>query len=150
MRGVGLLIPALSMKGVYNMNTGKRLLLSGGIVALSTGWAAAAPAVVLDFLYLHSGPGFNFRAVDVIPPGGLVNARNCSVGWCQVKINGVIGYVDSRYLDFSAPPSIAPYGAYSALYSYWFNPYGYYYRLNLLCVLPPRRQQCVDRLAGLR
>jgi uncharacterized protein YraI len=140
------------------MNTGKCLLLSAGIVALSTGWAAAAPAVVLDFLYLHSGPGFNFRAVDVIPPGGLVNARNCSVGWCQVNINGVIGYVDSRYLDFSAPPPIAyavpsyywPYGAYSALYSYWSNPYGYYYRLNLLCALPPRRQQCVDRLAGLR
>jgi uncharacterized protein YraI len=130
------------------MNTGKRLLLSGGIVALSTGWAAAAPAVVLDFLYLRSGPGFNFRAVDVIPPGGLLNARNCSVGWCQVNINGVIGYVDARYLDFSAPsiayavPSYS-YGAHSAFYSYWTNPYGYYYRLNLLCELPPARQECV-------
>jgi uncharacterized protein YraI len=67
----------------------------------------AAPAVVPDFLNLHSGPGFNFRVVEVIPPGGLVNARNCSVGWCQVNINGVIGYVDARYLDFSAPPPIA-------------------------------------------
>jgi uncharacterized protein YraI len=138
------------------MNTGKCLLLSAGIVALSTGWAVAAPAVVPDFLNLHSGPGFNFRVVEVIPPGGLVNARHCSVGWCQVNINGVIGYVDARYLDFSAPPPIAyavpsySYGADSALYSYWSNPYGYYYRLNLLCELPPARQECVAARPPLR
>ena len=134
------------------MNTGKCLLLSAGIVALSTGWAAAAPAGARDFLSLRSGPGFKFRVVEVIPPGSLVDARNCSVGWCQVNINGVIGYVDSGHLDFSAssPMTYAvasnhwPYWAYtSAFESYWRNPYGYYYRLNLLCALPPARQECV-------
>jgi hypothetical protein len=48
------------------MNTGKCLLLSAGIVALSTGWAAAAPAVARDFLSLRSGPSFKFRVVEVI------------------------------------------------------------------------------------
>ena len=134
------------------MNTGKCLLLSAGIVALSTGWAAAAPAVARDFLSLRSGPGFKFRVVEVIPPSSLLDARNCSVGWCQVNINGVVGYVDSGHLDFSASSPITsavasyhwPYGAYSsALYSYLQSPYRYYYRLNLLCALPPTRQECV-------
>jgi hypothetical protein len=139
------------------MNTGKCFLLSTGIVALSTGWTFASPAVAVDFLNLRSGPGFNFRVVEVIPPG-LVNARNCSVRWCRVNISGVIGYVDSSYLDFSAPLPTAyavpssdwPYRAYSSLYSYWSNPYGYYYRLNLLCELPPPRQECVAARSPLR
>ena len=135
------------------MNTGRCLLLSAGIVALSTGWVAAAPTVTRDFISLRSGPGFKFRVVEVIPPGSLVDARNCSVGWCQVNTNGVIGYVDSGYLDFSASSPIVytvgkkapwPYGAYSSAFvSYWRNPYGYYYRLNLLSALPPARQECV-------
>jgi len=133
------------------MNIGKCLLLSAGIVALSTGCVDSAPAVALDFLNLRYGPGFNFRVVEVISPGALVNARNCSVEWCQVNINGVIGYVDSAHLDFSAPLPTArtmpsyywPYRAYSGLYGYWSNPYGYYYGLNLLCELPPARRECV-------
>ena len=88
----------------------------------------------------------------MIPPGSLVDARNCSVGWCQVNINGVIGYVDSGHLDFSASSPITyavasyhwPYGADSSAFeSYWGNPYGYYCRLNLLCALPPTRQECI-------
>jgi hypothetical protein len=80
------------------MNTGKCLLLSAGIVALSTGWVAAAPAVARDFVSLRSGPA--------------------KAPW--------------------------PYGAYSSAFvSYWRNPYGFYYRLNLLCALPPTRQECV-------
>jgi hypothetical protein len=39
------------------MSTFKSCTLSAGIVALSTGWAAAAPAVVLDYLNLRVGPG---------------------------------------------------------------------------------------------
>ena len=70
------------------MNTGKCLLLSTGIVALSTGWAAAAPYAVASYHW--------------------------------------------------------PYGAYSSAFeSYWRNPYGYYHRLNLLCALPPTRQECI-------
>ena len=112
------------------MNTGKCLLLSTGIVALSTGWTAAAPAVAGDFR-LRSGPGFN----------------------------GVIGYVDSGHLDLSASSPITyavasyhwPYGAYrSAFESYWRNPYGYYYRLNLLCALPPTRQECIAARPPIR
>jgi hypothetical protein len=38
------------------MNTWKCSLLSTSIVVLSTGWAAAGPAVVLDYLNLRAGP----------------------------------------------------------------------------------------------
>ena len=48
------------------MNTFKCFTLSAGIVALSTGWAAAAPAVVLDYLNLRLGPGYDFDIIEVI------------------------------------------------------------------------------------
>ena len=77
------------------MNTGKCLLLSAGIVALSTGWAAAAPAGARDFLSLRSGPGFkqNSRAngmrrashkpttaAMLAPPIGRFELERCLAG----------------------------------------------------------------------
>ena len=48
------------------MNTWKCSMLSASIVALSTGWAAAAPAVVLDYLNLRVGPGYEYGIIEVI------------------------------------------------------------------------------------
>jgi uncharacterized protein YraI len=45
------------------MNTWKCSMLSASIVALSTGWAAAAPAVVLDYLNLRVGPGYEYGII---------------------------------------------------------------------------------------
>jgi Bacterial SH3 domain len=105
------------------MNTFKCFTVSAGIVALSTGWAVAAPAVVLDYLNLRVGPGYGFDIIEVIPAGWIVGAGGCADGWCLVNVNGVIGYVDANYLGVPVPPY-----AWSNGYAYWAYPnYAYYY-----------------------
>jgi hypothetical protein len=49
--------------------------MSVGFVVLSAGWAAAAPAVVLDYLNLRYAPGYDQYIIEVIPPGWVVNTR---------------------------------------------------------------------------
>jgi hypothetical protein len=113
------------------MNTWKCSMLSAGIVALSTGWAAAAPAVVLDFLNLRVGPGYEYGIIEVIPSGLIVNAGVCVEGWCQVNVDGIVGYVDANYLGMAQPPAIASgpppyygsYGPYVRRYTYGTYPY---------------------------
>jgi uncharacterized protein YraI len=98
------------------MNTWKCSLLSASIAALSTGWAAAGPAVVLDYLNLRLGPGYNYAVIAVIPAGWPVDAGGCAAGWCQVTVRGIAGYVDANYLGvaptpviaYTAPPYIGP------------------------------------------
>ena len=108
-----------SNQGEKDMNTLKCSLLSAGFVALSTGWAAAAPAVVLDYLNLRYAPGIDQYIIEVIPPGWVVNTGACARGWCQVNVNGVLGFVASDYLASGYWPS---YG-----YAYGYPNYAYGY-----------------------
>jgi len=116
------------------MNTWKCSVLSAGIMALSTGWAAAAPAVVLDFLNLRVGLGYGYGIIEVIPSGWIVDAGACAEGWCQVNVDGIAGYVDANYLGIARPPAIAseplPYywsqGTYDRRYTYSTYPYSGY------------------------
>jgi uncharacterized protein YraI len=113
------------------MNTWKCSMLSASFVALSTGWAAAAPAVVLDYLNLRVGPGYDYGIIEVIPAGWIIDAGACVDGWCQANVNGLAGYVDANYLGTARPPAIAygapryywPYGQYDGRYTYWTYPY---------------------------
>jgi uncharacterized protein YraI len=101
------------------MKTLKCSLLSACILALSTGWAAATPAVVLDWLNLRAGPGFDNYIISIIPAGWVIEAEGCSRGWCAVNVNGVPGYVDANYLAVPTP---------AAYYWGWTYPnYAYYY-----------------------
>jgi hypothetical protein len=116
------------------MNAWKSAALSATIVALSSGWAAAAPAVVLEYLNLRVGPGYGFGIIAVIPGGWVVDAGACGDGWCQVNAGGMIGYVDATYLGIAQPPAIAygprPYywsrGPYDGRYAYSTFPYAGY------------------------
>jgi uncharacterized protein YraI len=108
------------------MNTWKCSMLSAGILALSTGWAAAAPAIVLDYLNLRYGPGYDAYIIEVIPAGWIVDAGGCADGWCQVSVNGVPGYVDANYLGVPAPPfywANWTYPNYAYYYGYYGSPY---------------------------
>jgi uncharacterized protein YraI len=108
------------------MNTLKCSLLSASFVALSAGWAAAAPAVVLDYLNLRYAPGYDQYIIEVIPPGWIVNTGACADGWCQVNVNGVLGFVDSDYLGAPAPGYWPWYGyAYGWSYPSYAYSYGY-------------------------
>jgi uncharacterized protein YraI len=104
------------------MNTCKCSILSVSIIALSTGWAAAAPAVVLDYLNLRVGAGYDYAVIEVIPVGWIVDAGSCGDGWCQINVAGTAGYVDANYLGGARPPVIA----YGVSAYYW--PYGLYDR----------------------
>jgi len=109
-------------------------MLSATIVALSTGWAAAAPAVVLDYLNLRSGPGYNYSIIEIIPAGRMVDVGGCVPGWCQANVSGIAGYVDANYLAlvtaYGAPPYYWAYGPYNGNYTYWTYPYRDYYALR--------------------
>jgi uncharacterized protein YraI len=111
-------------------------MLSASMLALSTGWVAAAPAVVLDSLNLRFGPGYDYYIITVIPAGWTVNAGVCADGWCQVNVNGIIGFVDANYLGVPAPayywtawtyPNYAYYYGYAGV-GYYGSPHvaGYY------------------------
>jgi uncharacterized protein YraI len=108
------------------MNTWKCSMLSASMLALSTGWVAAAPAVVLDYLNLRFGPGYDYYIIEVIPAGWIVNAGGCADGWCQVSVNGIPGYVDANYLGVPAPPyywANWTYPNYAYYYGYYGDPY---------------------------
>jgi len=120
------------------MNTWECSMLGASVLALSAGWAAAAPAVVLDYLNLRFGPGYNYPIIEFIPAGWTVEAGGCFDGWCQVNVNGTPGYVDAAYLGSPTAPVIAygaypyygPYGLYDSRYVNWANPYRGYYGLR--------------------
>jgi hypothetical protein len=100
--------------------------MSVSFLALSTGWAVAAPAVVLDYLNLRAGPGYDNYIIEVIPAGWIINAGGCADGWCQVNVNGILGYVDSDYLGVPTPVyywSTWAYPNYAYYYGYYPAPY---------------------------
>jgi uncharacterized protein YraI len=113
------------------MNMLKCSTLSAAIVSLATGSAAAAPALVLDYLNLRVGPGYEYGIIEVIPAGWVIDAGGCVDGWCQVNVNGIPGYVDANYLGLARPPAIAygappyyrSYGPYYGPYADWAYPY---------------------------
>jgi hypothetical protein len=88
------------------MNTLKCSMLGAGIVALSTGWAAAAPAQVVDYLNLRSGPGFGFGVIEIIPAGWIIDVGTCGRRWCQVNVDGIVGYADVNFLSFGGAPLV--------------------------------------------
>lgn len=81
----------------------KQLTLAAGLVIGSVGIAAAAPAYVTGDLNLRSGPGTNYRVLDVLPGGATVNVLGCDGAWCRVAWGGGVGFASSSYLGFGRP-----------------------------------------------
>ncbi len=111
-------------------------IVSAGIMALSTTWAAAGPVRVLDYLNLRTGPGIVYPIIEIIPAGWTIDAGGCVAGWCQVNVNGIVGYADANFLGFGygpvalAPaPVVVPGPVVAAPPPYpYYQPYaGYYY-----------------------
>src|SRR5882672_9770996 len=100
----------------------KRMLTGAALVALSTGSAAAAPAVVEAGIDLRSGPGTQFAVVTVIPPGATVDVRGCDGRWCRVSFAGVVGFADRGYLRLAGPFGAPAYGPAYAAYE---RPYAF-------------------------
>jgi len=118
----------------------KRLLLGVGLMAVSAGVTAAAPAVVQTDLTLRSGPGPRYAAIATLPAGTTVDVRTCTSRWCRVAFEGGQGFANRAYLAFGSAAVVPGYeygpdygyydpGYYGDDYAYYgddgYYPYGY-------------------------
>ncbi len=91
-----------------------KLMTGAGMLALSTGIAAAAPAVVQNDLNLRAGPGTDYEVVAAMPAGSTVDVMGCQASWCQVAFGGTTGFASRAYLGLGgmvgAAPGIRTYG----------------------------------------
>lgn len=76
--------------------------------------AEAEPTAVVTTgaINVRSGPGTTFAVITTAPYGTIVNmlARNGNATWVQIRVNGVVGWVDALYL--------------STGYNLWYLPLG--------------------------
>ncbi len=84
--------------------------LAGGLLLLSVGAAAAAPALVSGDLNLRAGPGTHFPVVGVLPGGLTVDVQDCQGGWCSVASAEGSGYASSNYLAIAGDNGGPAYG----------------------------------------
>src|SRR5215475_8198041 len=85
-----------------NMMLTRKLMAGAGLVALSAGMAAAAPAVVQSDVNLRAGPGIEYEVIGAMPGGATVNVRRCEASWCRVNFAGTVGYASRAFLGLGA------------------------------------------------
>jgi uncharacterized protein YraI len=116
-----------------------KLMTGAGVLALSTGVAAAAPAVVDNDLNLRAGPGTEYPVVAAMPAGATVDVMGCEASWCRVAFNGTVGWASRAYIGAGGGVAAAPAygegyasGGFAPAYGYdegGYSPgytYGYY------------------------
>lgn len=63
--------------------------------------AVAKPAYVPTTVNLRAAPGIKSEVVTKIPGGSLIDADNCTEGWCAVTWEGKSGFAKQTALDLS-------------------------------------------------
>ncbi len=86
----------------------KSVMLSGCLLAIATGFAAAAPVTVRNDVVLHAGPGPNFGVIGHVPGGTRLETADCTGGWCQVEFNGIVGFVGAADVGAAAGVRSSP------------------------------------------
>ncbi|HUI97336.1 MAG TPA: SH3 domain-containing protein [Xanthobacteraceae bacterium] len=102
----------------------KTLMTSAGVLALTTGFAAAAPAVVQSSVNLRTGPGTDYDVIAAMPGGATVDVMGCSDSWCRVNFDGTRGFASRGYLGIGG---VAMGPAYERGYAYGGEEPGYRY-----------------------
>jgi hypothetical protein len=116
-------------------------LLTIGILLGATAGAIAKPAYVPSTVNLRAAPGTTSEIVTKIPGGSLVDAANCTDGWCAVTWQDKSGFAIQTALDLSgrlpqphaarapAPAQVYADDAYMAEPPpVYYGPPPYYYR----------------------
>jgi uncharacterized protein YraI len=85
-----------------------KLMTGAGVLALSSGVAAAAPAVVQNDLNLRAGPGIEYPVVAAMPGGATVDVMGCEAGWCRVAYRGTMGWASRAYMGLGGGVAVAP------------------------------------------
>ncbi len=78
-------------------------------LSIAAGAAAAEPAWVRAKIHLNlrTGPGTQYRIVDVLNTGDRVNILTRAEKWTQVQLaDGNQGWIPSGYLHPEAPPTV--------------------------------------------
>ncbi len=97
-----------------------RLLYCLGVLMISAAPALAKPAYVASTVNLRAAPGTTSEIVGKIPGGSLIEAKDCSEGWCAVTWGEKSGFAIQTALDMSgrvparsaAPPASRPHAGY--------------------------------------
>jgi uncharacterized protein YraI len=77
------------------------LFLCFGVLLCSAAAATAKPAYVLTTVNLRAAPGTSNEIIAKIPGGSLVDASDCSGGWCAVDWRDKSGFAIRSALDLS-------------------------------------------------
>jgi hypothetical protein len=82
------------------------VLIGAGLALGLPAGALAKPAYVPSTLNLRAAPGTDNEIVAKIPAGSLVDADNCTNGWCAVTFQDKSGFAIETGLDLSGrvPP----------------------------------------------
>jgi len=83
------------------MTSTRLTICATALTLLSAAPGVASPAYVTSTVNLRSGAGTNNEIVAKIPGGSLVDATNCTDGWCEVDWQGKKGFAIATVLDMS-------------------------------------------------
>jgi uncharacterized protein YgiM (DUF1202 family) len=72
-----------------------------GMLLSATAMADAKPAYVATTVNLRAAPGTTSDVVAKIPGGSLIDANNCTEGWCAVTWQEKSGFAKESTLDMS-------------------------------------------------
>jgi len=72
-----------------------------GILLGAASGALAKPAYVASTVNLRAAPNTGSEVVSKIPGGSLIDADNCTDGWCAVNWQGKSGFAIQTALDMS-------------------------------------------------
>lgn len=72
-----------------------------GVLLGAASGASAKPAYIASTVNLRAAPGTGNEIVAKIPGGSLVDADNCTDGWCAVSWQGKSGFAIQTALDMS-------------------------------------------------
>jgi len=75
--------------------------LSLSVLAGAATSASAKPAYVPATVNLRAAPGTGSEIVSKIPGGSLIDADNCTEGWCAVTWQGKSGFAKETALDMT-------------------------------------------------
>ena len=75
--------------------------MGSGLLLGAAGVAPAKPAYVPSTVNLRAAPGTTNEIVAKIPGGSLVDADNCTNGWCAVTWQDKSGFAIQSAIDLS-------------------------------------------------
>lgn len=77
------------------------ILFGLGVLVLSAVPALAKPGFVASTVNLRAAPGTKSEIVAKIPGGSLIDAGDCSEGWCEITYQDKKGFAIQTALDLS-------------------------------------------------